>query len=372
MTCAYNPGLQVREWAALRKERRLPITGNVLVKPGTHVEPGDTVAEAVLRGSMLPVNVADSLGVVPAEVPSLLLKQVGDTVSEGELIARTKGLFGLLRAECRAPVGGVVAAVSPHTGQLLIEGPPLPVQVKAYVSGVVAEVLPGRGAIIATGGTLIQGIFGIGGETHGPIVLAVSAPVEVLSEKEITPAMAGRVVVGGSLVTAGALRRAVQIGVAALVTGGLRAQDLRDFLEQEIGAAVTGSEQAGLTIVVTEGFGAISMARRTFRLLGEKEGFVASVSGVTQIRAGVVRPEIIIPGGLGERTAAVASDEGTIAVGSRVRMIRAPHFGALGVVAALPPELQRIESGALVRVLEADLESGVRVTVPRSNVEIAA
>ena len=58
--------------------------------------------------------------------------------------------------------------------------------------------------------------------------------------------------------------------------------------------AITGSERIGLTVVITEGFGEIAMSERTFRILQQREGRQASVNA-TQIRAGVMRPEIVIP-----------------------------------------------------------------------------
>ncbi len=371
MSEAFNPGLLVSECAVLRRERLLPIEGEVLVRQGQSVGAADVVAQAVLRGGLVPVNVAASLGVGPEEVPGALVKPSGETVEEGELLACTKGLLGLFRTECRAPAAGRIVSVSAATGQVMLEGPPTEVRLAAYVAGTIEAVRPGRGAIVATTGTFIQGIFGIGGETHGPLMLAVSSPVEVLSDREIGPAARGKVVVGGALVTLGALRRAVQVGAAAVVTGGIHGQDLRAFMDEDMGAAVTGAETLGLTLVVTEGFGEIAMARRIFRLLGEKEGFEASVNGATQIRAGVVRPEIVIPAPAGERAIAPAdAGPGGIAIGSTVRVIRTPHFGALGRVVALPPEPQVIETGSRVRVLVVALESGLSVVVPRSNVEV--
>ena len=61
--------------------------------------------------------------------------------------------------------------------------------------------------------------------------------------------------------------------------------------------AITGSEQLGLTVVVTEGFGRMTIASRTFALLEKFRGRRVSVNGATQIRAGVMRPEIVIPMG---------------------------------------------------------------------------
>ena len=57
-------------------------------------------------------------------------------------------------------------------------------------------------------------------------------------------------------------------------------------------------------------------------------------------------------------------------IGTHIRVIREPYFGKLGSVTKLPPELVEIESGAVVRILEAKLNDGADVVVPRANVEI--
>jgi hypothetical protein len=145
---------------------------------------------------------------------------------------------------------------------------------------------------------------------------------------------------------------------------------LKKFLGYDIGVAITGSEKCGVTLVVTEGFGKMRMADRTFGLLKTLNGKVASINGATQIRAGVIRPEVIVPAAdqSGEIRSSLA--EGGLKIGTPVRIIREPHFGALGKVSALPVALQDIETESKVRVLEVELEDKTRVLMPRANVEI--
>jgi len=59
-----------------------------------------------------------------------------------------------------------------------------------------------------------------------------------------------------------------------------------------------------------------------------------------------------------------------IDIGTRVRIIREPYFGKMGKVVALPTELKDIETESKVRVLEVELVTGERITLPRANVEI--
>ncbi len=91
------------------------------------------------------------------------------------------------------------------------------------------------------------------------------------------------------------------------------------------------------------------------------------------VRAGVQRPEIIIPRDA-EGESGKADEDNLLMSGMRiglpVRIIREPYFGALGHIASLPPELQKVRTESFVRILEVDLDDGRRVTVPRANIEL--
>lgn len=372
MTAAYTPGLRVAERVRHTVRRMLPVPGTVTVQPGDRVRAEATVATALLPGEVMPINLAQLLGATPAEVPALLLHRIGEEIRQGEPLAVSKGMFGWFRREMAAPVSGILESVSKITGQMIVRGPALPLPLRAYLSGTVQEVQPGYGCTIVGETTCIQGIFGIGGEAFGTLRPACDAPGQTVTANLITPALRNCVVLGGARITADALRRGVELGIAAIVTGGIDDQDLRAFLGYDLGVAVTGTERAGLTLILTEGFGDIAMAERTFRLLQIRAGAPAAVNGATQIRAGVQRPEILIPW----ETPALQAERsptptaGALAVGMPVRLVRDPYFGLLGTVTDLPPEPQVLESGSVARVLKVRLESGEVALVPRANVEL--
>jgi hypothetical protein len=234
----------------------------------------------------------------------------------------------------------------------------------------VVETIPREGVIIETNAAFIQGIFGIGRETHGQLYDLAKSSDEVLTPDMITSEQKGKIVIGGALVTLEALRKASGIGVSGIVVGGINAADLNSFLGYSMGVAITGEEDIGTTLMVTEGFGKINISQRTFDLLRSFEGKEAAINGATQIRAGVLRPELVIPHQrLGSE---VAMDE--LAVGLRpgtpIRIIKNPYFGKLGVVASLPVELHKLGTESFARVIKVKLENGEEVTVPRANVEI--
>ena len=373
MAHAYTPGLKVAPCTRHRVRRLLPIPGEVVVRQGDRVAARDVVAETFMPGPVTPLNLANLLSLPPADLAGCMLKAEGDAVQLGDALARTKGIFGFFKSEYRSKVAGTIESISGTTGQVILRGPPQPLRVLAYLAGEVVEVVPNEGVAIEADVTLIQGIFGIGGEAFGPIRMACGQPGQPLTPDLIRPEMKGAVIAGGGRVTGSALAEAVRAGAAAIVTGGIDDADLKGFLGYDLGVAITGSEQVGLTLILTEGFGEIAMAERTWRLLASRQGDEAAVNGTTQIRAGVMRPEIVIPlpeGYTKEGDVSPSAAAGQLGLQSPVRIIRDPYFGLIGRVAALPPEPQALQSGSRARVLEVELSSGRRVIVPRANVEL--
>ncbi len=375
MAKAFTPGLKVTARALYRTRRVLPIPGEVLVKAGEMVAADTSVARTHLEGDATPMKVANMLGAQPAELPALMLARVGDEVKPGDLIAKSKGIFGMMRTEVKATAAGRIESISDTTGLVIIRGASQPVEVKAYVAGSVHEVISGEGVVVQNEVALVQGIFGIGGESFGPLRSACERPDQPLDAAQIPADSRGQVLVGGARMTAAAIRAAQRTGAAAVISGGIDDQDLKELLGYDLGVAITGTERIGLTLIITEGFGDIAMAARTFELLRSHQGKIASVSGATQIRAGVMRPEVVIPlgssaaSGSGGKVAGGAT-AGLLEIGTSVRIIRDPYFGLLGSVAALPEQPAVLGSGSKARVLDVKLDDGRCVTVPRANVEV--
>ncbi len=355
----------------VRRQRLLPVRGEVFVSEGEEVGMNQPVARALLPGPLHPLNVAATLGVSPPELHTAMLVKEGDRLSLNQCIAETASVFGLLRRQVLSPIDGTVDAISKTTGVVMLRALPRPLEVKAYIPGTVAEVIADVGVELSARVAQVQGIFGIGGEVFGPLALVAARPGETLSSDRITEAHRGAIVVGSGRVTLVALRRMIELGVRCVVSASASGADLIDLVGATLNPASTGNEDVGLTIVLTEGFGDLSMSEHTFELLSALDGREVSANGTTQIRAGVLRPEIIAPplDGAGSR---LERDE-TITTGSRVRIIRGEEFGRIGRVQRIPENPRPIASGATALVFEVDLEKkGETVIVPRPNVELLA
>jgi hypothetical protein len=370
MAHAFTPGLKVTEHAVVRKTRRLPLLGEVTVAVGAEVSADDVVARTSLPGKVFPANVANALGVLPEEVPERMLFKEGQAIEKGQIIAETPGIWGLFKGRVASPIDGTVDSISKVTGQVMLREKPTPVEVSAYVDGKVTDILDREGVVVTTPATFIQGIFGLGGERQGEIRVVTESPDEVLDPAHLDDRCAGKIVVGGAFATLDALKRAFEVGARGVIIGGFDYHDIKALLGYEVGVAITGGEKIPTTLIITEGFGRIAMARRTHALLKAHEGELASINGATQIRAGVIRPEVVIPHPeKGGDDGGVPEIKG-IEPGSLIRCIRHPYFGRIGTVSALPHALVKMASETEVRVLEVTFEDGESAVLPRANVEL--
>ena len=68
MAHAYTPGLRVTENTVVRRERRLPLKGEVLVQKGQAVLAKTIVARTMLPGNVQTVNLASALSIEAHEV----------------------------------------------------------------------------------------------------------------------------------------------------------------------------------------------------------------------------------------------------------------------------------------------------------------
>lgn len=393
-------------------------------------------AQVVIRSSSevqderIALQVAGHLGVEPSELPTMVTCRVGQEVAPGDLLAKAPG-FRPLGSEFRSPVAGTVESISPLSGTIVVVRPVEPLTLRAFMAGRVVQVLPGYGARITARGHRILGVLGLGGKSWGrlrPLDADGEAPTALVGARPARPEMvkpehAGEVLAFSGAVDAAVLDRCREVGVRGVIAGSAHARELSAFLGRPLAAEiVTGpgvlsldrpvtddprqsSAPGGPPVVLTEGFGRLPMDALTWELLCEHSGTVVSIDGLTQIRAGVVRPALLIPTGPDEEPwssrdadgagpnrhsratvagpADIAEDpavvppagpdlipDPSVRVGQRVRLVRQPHFGSWGTVLEVADGLTRLETEVEARILWVRLDDGRLVQVAEANVEI--
>jgi uncharacterized protein (TIGR01319 family) len=210
------------------------------------------------------VKVAEDLGRPAWEIKPYLRVEAGQHVERGQWLAADIR-HGELKYSA-SPVRGKVNRIDHKFGMVVIEPLLEELEVRAWLPGVVERVSD-RGGTVAAEGTVISGVWGIGGEAAGDLTVRQPAP--------------GRVVVR-QFVDGGILADLKEKGVAGLVTAGVNFQDM-------LGA------DPGFTVVVMEGFGEKVLSRDVMGVLEGHEGKLVLIDGTTQLRVGVVRPRVILP-----------------------------------------------------------------------------
>ncbi len=316
-------------------------------------------------------DVAFDLGCKPRDLERFMVAKVGDEVKRGEVIAKKGEAAAYFLRNSKAPVSGVVTNVNYQNGFVTLARPFKEVVVKAYVRGKVGSIIPQRGAVIEVLAVRLAGIFGVGRERHGELKVLVDGPGDVLDEDRVTPECEGKILVGGSMATNAAIKKALEAGARGVIAGTASYLNVVQSLGVKLGVGITGQEDIAMTLILMEGFGHLDMRREAFEALKAMDGRLASINGATQIRAGAIRPEVVVPfpdysGGFPEKEA-IYED---LVKGLNVRVINDPYFGLKGTVLELPREPQVIETECKTPVAVVQLEDGRAVTVPRANLEI--
>ena len=369
MSKSYTPGLKVLKKTKVTKDRLLPLKGKVHVNLEDSVKSNTVVASTEIPGNVHMLNIANKLNIDANQILDCMLIKEQDYVSKDQVIAQNKGIFGLFKSEIKSPIDGHIMNISKITGQAVISEKPLPINVDAYIPGTVMNIYAKEGVSINSLGTFIQGIIGIGGEKKGMIKILVNNPSDKINASMIDSNLKDDIIICGSYIDYSIYQKAKKNGVKGFVCGGVDYNTISEILGYSLGVAITGTENT-TTLILTEGFGEIDMAERTFNLLKDNEGKKASINGATQIRAGVLRPEIFIASDSDSHSQDFSEQDLIISTGSIVRIIREPHFGKLGKITNLPYELVEMKSETKVRVAEVEFDDGSKKIIPRANLEV--
>jgi len=127
----------IRKNSVVRKERTLPSPGEVLVRPGDIVGPSAVVAKTdFLRESprVVDLNAELQQPIPPDMVQKVVLKQPGDYVHKGEVLAAFPNSMAGETIEVLSPCDGIVQYVSKLSGKIVMLEDPKSMQPMAIVN----------------------------------------------------------------------------------------------------------------------------------------------------------------------------------------------------------------------------------------------
>jgi len=335
------------------RRRVLPVDGEVVVKLNQKVSATDVIAEASFSHSHHLIDVARSFNIKAAEAESMISLRVGEKVEEGTLVATGKGL---IPRQLKVKHGGRVVATG--GGQVLIDISKRDYQLKAGISGEVIEIIPNRGVVIQETGALIQGVWGNGKIDRGRLHVLAEKENEILTPGQLDISLRSLVILAGSCQDADSLKAAADITARGLILSSLH--------PSLIGLA----RKMPYPIIVTDALGKQPMNATAFKILStNNQRDNVSLHGDNFNRHKGTRPEIVIP--LPQTNLPPEPlDVENFRTGQSVRLVRAPHVGAVGQLIELPAKQQLLPNGLRVTAGQVRLENGEQITVPLVNLEV--
>lgn len=354
-------------------KRSLPGKVNITVSKNQEVIPYDVLGSSSINPGFFSINLAQKLGVSIGDALKYLQRPIGQTIFKGELLASKKGFFG--KTNILAPTDGVIESYSNQTGELRLKFIPRQKPLVAGVYGIIEEVNNQTGEIlIKTLVTEIRGIYGTGNEKGG-FLNVLGNRGDLVSEDQITPDLAGHILVSGSLIYGEALRQAAGHGIAGIISGGFNVDDFKSiagsiYLQSQ-------SPQVSISIIGTEGFGLVPIGDDLFNLIksyNDKFVFIngkerrlwlpsnSSDSILTLRKTALPKKDLPMPG-LPELNTE------PIKVGFKVRIIWPPFMGSQGKIVSIDKSVTVLESGISTYLLTIETPSR-KIKVPYTNIEI--
>lgn len=339
---------------SVRRERRLPMPGTITVRVHEKVQAADVVAEAEEPPRHIFLDIARGLGISPAEAARALRVELGGRVEAGQILA---GPVGIARRSMRAPSDGRALQLS--GGRLLFEARPLSYAVHAGIPGEVVATDGSRVVTLETQGALLQGVWGNGRRGWGVMRVVGEGPSERLITDKLDIILRGAILVAGSCDHPAPLHQATELSVRGLILGSLSAELL----------AV--ARRLPYPVLLTEGFGDTALSSPAYNLLSTNAGREVALEAVGGDPFGNQQPEVIIPlpgSQVLDRPKRVIP----LAHGVRVKVIRGPQRGAVGIVRDLPARAEAYPSGILARSAVVQVEGQEVIVVPQANLEMVA
>ena len=345
----------VKPFATIQRERLLPVAGEVVVRIGQHVLPGQVVARARKSAGYHILPVSKMMRLPPEEVEEHLLVSPGTAVEQGTPLFRKPSL--IRKKQIVSPVNGRVVRL--YNGRLLIAAYDQWLEFHAWLQGQVVNDVERRGIVLQTEGALIQAVWGSGKNGYGPLHILDINDENSDPSNQLSGSQTGAIIVLDKLESPAVLALAEQIGVAGFITGSLSGE-----LYQMI-------QQLSYPVIATDGFGSQGMAQPISNLLQDMAGQEATLFGHLPDKQGN-RPEIIVPL---PRSAAYIEEELNpnkqlqLAIGQRVRILRLAQSNHCGVVKHIYKRRHHSKLGFNLEGADVKLPDGSVVFVPFTNLD---
>lgn len=372
-----NTRLRVCQDQIVHVKRHLPAAfNNIGLAVGQEVCPEDILGEGHAFSGFRTIHLASDLKENPQKALKYLLRKQGQNIYEGELLAAKRTFLGLKEKLLLSPVDGVIDFYDQKTGDLRIKLLSKTNKIASGVYGIIDHVDRIAGTItIKTRATLIYGVLGSGREREGILTILGSAS-DLIAARKFSSDLQGKLVVGGEILLSEVLEKAVGLSIAGIIAGGINAADFKSIAGGKWNFWVKPWTDIGVTILLTEGFGAIPLGDDVFASLREHNGRFAILDGNRRL--------LILPNQNQESMSSIRKTSlpiqlrpetepetgpGELKKGSKVRVTSPPFLGMVGVVEAIDQSATKLPSGVITFIVTGAFLSR-KIQIPYQNLEI--
>ena len=340
------------ELTSIKRERVLPVAGDVLVRRMQKVAPNDVIVVAPMAPEFILIDVAQGLRVSPSKADELLQRQGGEELVKGDVIA---GPIGVFKRVIRAPQAGQVKIAG--EGKVLFEVEAPTYELQAGMEGTITNIIPERGAIIETRGALVQGIWGNGKITYGIIQPVSNDLLQELVPEQLNIGFRGTIISAGFCRNPNVLKAAGNIPIRGMILGSMSS------------ALIPLAKSADFPIMLIDGFGNKPMNRAAENILiTNKDNNVALNAQVYDPFQGNY-PEAIISQ-ITKSDPALPPTTDSLKAGKRVIIVNGLLASRIGKIEEILPQKSILPSGVSTRVASIILSGDEKVEIPLTNLEI--
>ncbi len=333
----------------IHRTRMLEGPGYVLVGEGSFVEPDDILAEMLLPGKIHILDLEHSLSLSPEDVESNLVRNYGETIQEGDIIAKNDHALSRL---VRAPIVGTLIKYRP--GKVAIASNQEVFQLRAGLAGEVIKVIPEFGAVLSATGFLVQGLWGNGRSSSGILTMIDQQVWEENGKDDFEFIHERPVVVSKKCLQVNFLDFIAAQEVSGFVTGSLAPELLELALS------------LNFPILVLQGFGDLSVDDATFSFFQDREGSHVSIDASPWDSFSGQSPEVFLPD-KNHKPAKTFDLHSKIEAGQFVRILAGKAQGLSGEVITVSEKQSRFESGLVLRFAVILLPDGQTMRVAVKN-----
>ena len=347
----YPQMTQIHPLTLIRRNRLLPVPGEINVRPGQKVNPTDVVAQASIPSRHYMVDVSRVLGARSTDAAeNLITRKPGEMLEKNDIIAETGGMFSRV---IRTPGPGRVVSI--HKGRVLIEAESEQISLKASFSGHISQVIADRGVSIETYGALVQGVWGNGRIGCGPMIVDEDNLDGELSSAGLGVTARGAIIIAGVCVSEDMISLATTIGIGGLILGSMPA------------VLIPTVQVLPFPVILLSGFGRMGLDTISRRVLETNAGRDVSINAVRWNRLTGDRPEIYIPLPAEAEPAKTAS---AFSIGQIVRIHSGVYGGRVGSIEQILPGVTQLPSGLRASAARVKFDQRSSEIFPFVNLDI--